>query len=51
MLLMIFTLTVAIAGLAAIEFAQPRRPREHAVWNDDVERRLLRQHSGLRERW
>ncbi len=42
MLLFLLTLTIALAGLTAIELGQPHRPRELPIWNDDVERRLLR---------
>jgi hypothetical protein len=39
-LLLVFT-TVVAAGIAAIALAQPR-PGEIVVWNDDAERRMLR---------
>ncbi len=43
MLLIIVMATVVVAGLAAIALAEPHRPRyEVVVWNDDAERRLLR---------
>lgn len=50
MLLLIFTLIVAVAGIAAIEFAQPTRPRDVAHWSDETERRLLRG-AGSRNAW
>jgi hypothetical protein len=51
MLLFIFTITIAIAGLAAIEFNQAPQPRKYTVWNDDAERRLLRTQTGRRSWW
>jgi hypothetical protein len=44
MLLLTITILVALAGIAAIELGQAARPREYPVWNDDTERRLLRNH-------
>jgi len=41
MLLIIVMVTVVIVGLAAIALAEPRRPQEVVVWNDDAERRML----------
>jgi threonine dehydrogenase-like Zn-dependent dehydrogenase len=41
MLLIIVMATVIVIGLAAIALAEPRRPHEVVVWNDDAERRLL----------
>ncbi|MDB5027489.1 MAG: hypothetical protein JWO66_1178 [Candidatus Eremiobacteraeota bacterium] len=34
--------TIVIAGLAAIAWAEPR-PSDFVVWNDETERRLLRE--------
>jgi hypothetical protein len=51
MLLFTLSLIIVIAGIAAIEFGQPARPREYSVWNDDLERRLLRTHAGSSDRW
>ncbi|HEY6233904.1 MAG TPA: hypothetical protein VIW69_02215 [Candidatus Elarobacter sp.] len=44
LLIIIVMTTVVIVGLAAIALAEPRYPRRHeiVVWNDDAERRLLR---------
>ena len=43
MLLIIVMTTVVIVGLAAIALAEPRHRRhEVVVWNDEAERRLLR---------
>jgi hypothetical protein len=43
MLLIIVMTTVVIVGLAAIALAEPHRQRyEVVVWNDEAERRLLR---------
>lgn len=50
MLLLLLALTVTLAGLVAIELGQAPRPREYSVWNDDLERRLLRIDSGSRDR-
>jgi hypothetical protein len=41
MLLIIVMATVVAIGLAAIALAEPHRP-EVVVWNDEAERRLLR---------
>ncbi len=41
MLLLMLTLTIALAGLVAIELGQAARPREFTVWSDDIERHLL----------
>ena len=35
--------TIVIVGLAAIALAEPRRTYEVVVWNDEAERRLLRE--------
>ena len=43
MLLMIVMATVVVIGLAAIALAEPRKRVEVVVWNDDAERRLLRE--------
>jgi hypothetical protein len=43
MLLIIVMSAIIIAGLAAIALAQPRPADQIVVWNDDVERRLLRE--------
>jgi hypothetical protein len=50
MLLFVLMLVIALSGLAAIEFHQAARPREVRVWNDDLERRLLRARS-RRDLW
>lgn len=43
MLLIIVMATVVAVGLAAIALAEPRRaPYQIIVWNDEAERRLLR---------
>ena len=42
MLLFILTLTIIVAGLIAIANAQPVHP-DITVWNDESERRLLRE--------
>jgi hypothetical protein len=43
MLLLIVMATVIVAGLTAIALAQPRRLPQVVVWNDEAERRLLRE--------
>jgi hypothetical protein len=48
MFLLILMLTVTLAGLAAMKLCQAERPRDYSVWNDDIERRLLRTHTGSR---
>jgi hypothetical protein len=42
-MLIILMTTIVIVGLAAIALAQPPKPREIVVWNDETERRLLRE--------
>lgn len=42
MLIIVMT-TIVIVGLVAIALAQPAQPREIPVWNDETERRLLRE--------
>jgi hypothetical protein len=42
MLIIVMT-TIVIVGLLAIALAQPAKPREIPVWNDETERRLLRE--------
>jgi hypothetical protein len=42
LLLLIVLATVVTVGLAAIALAEPR-PYEIVAWNDDAERRLLRE--------
>jgi len=42
MLIIVMT-TIVIVGLVAIALAQPTQPREILVWNDETERRLLRE--------
>ncbi len=42
MLLIIVMAAVVVIGLIAIALAEPRRRFEVVVWNDDAERRLLR---------
>ncbi|HEV2738926.1 MAG TPA: hypothetical protein VGU66_10140 [Candidatus Elarobacter sp.] len=42
MLLIIVMTTVVIVGLPAIALAEPRHAHEIVVWNDEAERRLLR---------
>ena len=41
MLIIVMT-TIVIVGLIAIALAQPAKPREILVWNDETERRLAR---------
>jgi len=43
MILLIVMATVIIVGLTAIALAEPRRTHEIVVWNDETERRLLRE--------
>ena len=43
LLLLIVLATVVAVGLAAIALAEPRRSYEIVAWNDDAERRLLRE--------
>jgi hypothetical protein len=42
LILFIVLATIVIAGLAAIAWAEPR-PSDFIVWNDETERRLLRE--------
>ena len=43
MLLIIVMTTVVVVGLVAIALAEPRRsPYQIIAWNDEAERRLLR---------
>lgn len=51
MLLLVFTVMIAFGGLLAIELGQPSRPRDIAVWNDDIERRLLSLQTGRPHGW
>ena len=51
MILFLIALTVIAVGLTAIEFSQAAPPRRVPVWNDDVERQLLRQPNRRRDRW
>jgi hypothetical protein len=51
MLLLILTLVLALIGIIAIEFGQAAPPRPLAVWNDDVERRMLRTAGQSHDRW
>jgi hypothetical protein len=47
MIVIIVLLTVVAVGLAAIALAEPRRSPYVEVWNDEAERRLLRDgHAG-----
>ena len=43
MLFIIVMATVIAVGLAAIALAEPRQRPEVVVWNDDAERRMLRE--------
>ena len=43
LILLIVLTTVVIVGLAAIALAEPGGTYEPAVWNDEAERRLLRE--------
>jgi hypothetical protein len=43
MILTLVLLTVVGVGLAAIALAEPRRSPYVGVWNDETERRLLRE--------
>jgi hypothetical protein len=51
MLLFVLLLIIVAAGLAAIELGQAARPRGFTVWNDDIERRMLRDQFGSRGWW
>jgi len=42
-MLIILMTTIVIVGLVAIALAQPPKPREILVCNDETERRLLRE--------
>jgi len=50
MLIIVMT-TIVIVGLLAIALAQPAKPREILVWNDETERRLLRERKTNGGRW
>ena len=43
MLLIIVMVTIVVIGLVAIALAEPRPHYETVVWNDESERRLLRE--------
>ncbi|MBV8299848.1 MAG: hypothetical protein JO083_09935 [Candidatus Eremiobacteraeota bacterium] len=51
MILILVLLTVVAVGLAAIALAEPRRSPYAGVWNDETERRLLRDRSAGRVWW
>jgi hypothetical protein len=51
MLLFVLLLIIVLVGLAAIEWGQASKPRSHAIWNDDAERRLLRANGGPTAWW
>jgi hypothetical protein len=42
-ILLIVLATVVIVGIAAIALAEPRPSYEIVAWNDEAERRLLRE--------
>ncbi len=42
-MLIILLTSIVIVGLVAIALAQPAQPREILIWNDETERRLLRE--------
>jgi hypothetical protein len=41
-MLLIIVMTTVVVGLIAIALAEPRRRLEIVAWNDEAERRLLR---------
>ena len=43
LILVIVLTTVVVVGLAAIVLAEPHGTYDIAVWNDEAERRLLRE--------
>ncbi|HEY0614696.1 MAG TPA: hypothetical protein VGC96_08645 [Candidatus Elarobacter sp.] len=43
MLLIIVMSTIVLVGLTAIALGGPRASNDFAVWNDETERRLLRE--------
>ena len=43
LILLVILTTVVVVGLAAIALAEPRGTYDIAVWNDEAERRLLRE--------
>ncbi|GAC1576468.1 MAG: hypothetical protein NVS3B7_09400 [Candidatus Elarobacter sp.] len=51
MVLLIVMVTVIFVGIAAIALAQPRQPHEIVVWNDETERRILRERTIHLGRW
>jgi hypothetical protein len=51
MILTIVMMTIVVVGLAAIALAEPRTTYETVVWNDDAERRLLRERKFDRGWW
>jgi len=51
MILILVLLTIVAVGLAAIALAEPRRSPYIGVWNDEAERRLLRDASAGRVWW
>ena len=51
MILMLVLLTVVGVGLAAIALAEPRRSPYAGVWNDETERRLLREGNARGNWW
>jgi hypothetical protein len=48
MFLLFLMIAVILVGLVAMDVCQAERPRQFSVWNDDIERRLLRTHHGAR---
>ncbi len=43
LILIIVMATVIVVGLTAIAFAEPRRAYEIVAWNDEAERRMVRE--------
>ena len=51
MILTLVMTTIVVVGLAAIALAEPRTTYETVVWNDEAERRLLRERNVDRGWW
>jgi hypothetical protein len=51
MILLIVMATIVFVGLTAIALAEPRKATEIVAWNDDLERRLLREHETRNGWW
>lgn len=51
LILIIVMATVVVVGLTAIALAEPRRPYQVVAWNDEAERRMLRERRAATGWW